>query len=299
MDGILLVDKPTGCTSHDVVAHARKALAQRDIGHAGTLDPMATGLLVVLAGEATKLSGYLTADSKRYATTIRFGTATDTLDADGAVIATSERAPPDESAIRAALDAMIGPMAQVPPAVSAIKLKGIALHERVRRGESVQPAPRDVVLESARVLAVREGECDLEIACSKGFYVRSLARDLAARLGDLAHLTALRRTNSGAFAVSEAIAGDTLVRAARHGDTSARDSVLKAVLPLRDASRALRSLTVTDDEAVLLGHGKLVPRAVDPDGTVLVLAPGSRLPVCIGRIDSGVLSVVRGFRERV
>lgn len=294
-DGILLVDKPGGCTSHDLVALARRAFGQREVGHAGTLDPMATGLLVLLLGEGTKLSAYLTADTKRYLATVRFGATTDTLDADGAVVARSKRPPPTREAIASALAAMVGPMVQVPPAVSAIKQGGVALHERLRRGEQVEPSPREVVLEQARVLAVREGECDLEILASKGFYVRALARDLAARLGDLGYLTVLRRTASGPFAVDEAVDGALLVRAAKHGDEASRRTLHAAVLPLAAAARALPTLEVDATAAVALGHGKALacPRE---DGTVLVTTPGRALPVCIARVHQGVLTVLRGFR---
>lgn len=295
MDGMLLVDKPRGCTSHDVVALARRVFRQREIGHAGTLDPMATGLLVLLLGEATKLSSYLTSDSKCYVATVRFGATTDTLDADGTVVARTDVLPPSAEAIASALSAMVGVMMQVPPAVSAIKQGGVALHERVRRGESVQPRPREVVLEEARVLAVRGEECDLEIRCSKGFYVRSLARDLAERLGTLGYLTALRRTASGPFTVDEAIGGELLQRAARGDDPQAETLVRSAMLPVMAAARALAQIPVNEDTARALRHGKRVTCA-HADGVVLVVVPGRAMPVCIGQIRGGVLSVLRGFR---
>src|SRR5262249_46460475 len=156
-------------------------------------------LMVLLLGEATKLSAYLTAESKRYVATVRFGVATDTLDAEGAQVATAEGPSPSSEQIVTTLAAMIGPMEQLPPVVSAIKQGGVALHERARRGEDVVVTPRSVVLEAAEVVAVREDECDLDVACSKGFYVRSLARDLAAKLGTLGHLSALRRIRSGKY----------------------------------------------------------------------------------------------------
>lgn len=292
-DGILLVDKLPGCTSHDVVAQARRALGQREVGHAGTLDPMATGLLVLLAGEATKLSAYLTADRKAYCATLRFGAETDTLDAEGVVTARSDAPSPSADALRAALASMVGPMMQVPPAVSAIKQGGVPLHERVRRGEAVEVAPREVVLDAARVLAVREGECDIELECSKGFYVRSFARDVARKLGTLGHLAALRRMRSGVFDVSEALAGEVLSRAAR-GEEAARAWVRAALLPLGAAARAMRALIVDEASARALEQGKTIERTEPVEGVVFVCTEGGEA-VCIGEVRQGRLRVLRGF----
>ncbi len=294
MDGLLLVDKPRGITSHDVVWRVRRAVRDRTVGHAGTLDPMATGLLVVLIGKATRLSAWLTLDRKRYVTTVRFGATTASLDADGEVTARMpEGSPsPTEESVREAVARRVGPMLQVPPAVSAIKVDGVAMHERARRGEEVELEARPVTLERAVVLAVREGECDVDLTVSKGFYVRSFARDLAADLGTLGHLTALRRTESGVFSVSEAVAPETLEAAAR-GDEAARAEVIARVAPLSSASRAMRSLTVDADAAVALGHGKRLPTDAS-DGVLLVLTEDGA-PVCVANASAGVLSLARGF----
>ena len=294
--GILPLDKPAGCTSHDVVAWARRALGTRAVGHAGTLDPMATGLLLVLVGEATKLSSHLTGQSKTYAATVRFGAETDTLDADGTVTQQSppDATPPDASAVRAALAAMVGPLDQIPPAVSAIKVDGEAMHARVRRGEVVTLPPRPVVLHAATVTAVRAEppEADVEMTVSKGFYVRALARDLAASLGTLGHLTALRRTRSGGLDVADALSGETL-RAAARGDTAAREAVRAALRPLAWAATLMEPLTVTDEDAAALRVGKRLARDGD-EATLLVLDPAG-VPVCVGSRRDGVLSVVRGL----
>jgi tRNA pseudouridine55 synthase len=296
MNGILLVDKPRGRTSHDLVADARRALGQRDVGHAGTLDPMATGLLVLLVGEATKLSAYVTADTKRYLATVHFGMTTDTLDADGEVIARSDAPPPDAATIARALADLVGPMDQVPPAVSAIKQRGVAAHRRVRRGEFVNLAPRPVVLEAASVCAMHDGACEIDVTCSKGFYVRALARDLAARVGTVGCLTALRRVRSGAYAIDEAIDGALLQRAARARSPDDVQAVRGAVLGLEHASRTLRTVHVNDAATSSLGHGR--PVAFDePDGVVLVMDASRSRPVCIGAIRDGVLGVLRGFRS--
>jgi tRNA pseudouridine55 synthase len=292
-DGILLVDKPGGCTSHDVVARARRAFGQREVGHAGTLDPMATGLLVLLLGEATKLSAYLTADDKAYVATIEFGVTTDTLDADGVVVNRSDAAAPAREDIERTLAAMIGPMKQVPPSVSAIKRGGVASHARVRRGEVVELEPRDVSLASAVLRDVSGSRCTIEIACSKGFYVRSLARDLAERHGTVGCLVALRRTRTGAFDVREAVHGDRVMLAAR-GDASATADVRSAVRPIGEARRSMRTIEATDDEARALACGKAIARE-ETDGVVLVMRADG-VPVCIGSVSERVLRVVRGFR---
>jgi len=292
LHGILLVDKPGGMTSHDVVSRVRRAAGMREVGHAGTLDPMATGLLVVLLGEATKLSAWLTLDEKRYVATVRFGVTTATLDADGPVTETREGAPPAGEAVAAAVAAMVGPMQQEPPAVSAIKVDGVAMHKRVRRGETVELPPRPVTLHRATLLAVREGECDVDLTASKGFYVRSYARDLAAALGTIAHLTALRRLASGVFTIDEALDAATLERASRK-DPAAREALVARVLPMAAAGRAMPVVTVDDEVARALTQGKRPPTTA-ADGTVLVLDARGEA-VCVATAGEGVLRVERGF----
>ncbi len=295
-EGIVLVDKPRGLTSHDVVALARRALGTRAVGHAGTLDPMATGLLVVLVGRATKLSQWLTADDKRYLATVRLGETTASLDADGAVTATAPvpEGALDEAVIRAALASMEGPSMQVPPAVSAIKVGGVAMHERARRGEAVTLDARPVTIHRAALLSVKSEarEVDLELHASKGFYVRSFGRDLAAALGTVGHLTALRRVASGAMSVDEAVDGELLRRA--KGDEAARGAVRAALRPVREAARWMRSVTVDEPAATALGHGKRVASEGE-DGVLLVLGPDGD-PVCVAERREGVLVVARGMR---
>jgi tRNA pseudouridine55 synthase len=292
MNGILLVDKPGGMTSHDVVSRVRRAAGMREVGHAGTLDPMATGLLLVLLGEATKLSAWLTLDEKRYVTTVRFGATTATLDADGPITETSDAPLPTAEAVAAAVAALVGSMLQEPPAVSAIKVGGVAMHERVRRGETVALPPRPVTLHRATLLAVREGACDVDLTASKGFYVRSYARDLAASLGTLAYLTALRRLASGAFTVDEALDAATLERAAKK-DPEAREALVAKLLPMTAAGRAMLMVTVDDDTAKALTQGKRPPTTV-ADGTVLVFDERAQA-VCVATAGEGVLRVERGF----
>ncbi len=296
MDGILRVDKPRGVTSHDVVAWVRRSVGQRSVGHAGTLDPMATGLLVVLLGQATKLSAYVTADAKRYIATVRFGIATDTLDADGTVLETSPAGTPSphRDTLATTLAGMVGVMLQVPPVVSAIKVDGVPMHARTRRGESMELAPREVTLVAADVLTVGDGDCTVDVTVSKGFYVRSLARDLAAALGTVGHLTALRRISSGALSVDGAVTEDIL-RAATQRDPKACATVVSAVEPIATAAHAMRKLTVSPEAVRELGFGRTVVLP-EEDGTVLVLGD-TGVPVCVGAFNNGVLSVLRGLRR--
>lgn len=292
---MLRVDKPRGPTSHDLVSAARRALGQREVGHAGTLDPMATGVMVLMLGEATKLSAHLSADDKAYEATVAFGAETDSLDADGAVVA---RAPegtpaPARDAIAAALDAMRGTFLQVPPVVSAIKVDGEAMHARVRRGEVVVPEAREVTLREAELLAAGDdpASCSLRLAVSKGFYVRSLARDLALALGTRGHLTALRRTRSGAFTLDGALDGGLLIAAAK-GDEAARGLVRSAVEGWSSAARWMPVVTVDDESARALRFGR--PVAAEGEGACLVL-DASGAPVCVGARGDGVLRVRRGI----
>lgn len=205
-DGVLVVDKPGKATSHDIVARARRIFGTRDVGHAGTLDPMATGVLLLLFGEATKLSGFLTRDRKRYRATVCFGRATDTLDADGQTTDEQAVAPGQLSvtALEAALAAEKSRRLQVPPAVSAIKVDGRRSYALARAGDPPELAAREVQVEQLLLLAHSDSELVLEVEASKGYYVRALARDLGASLGLPAHLSALRRLASGRFELKDA-----------------------------------------------------------------------------------------------
>ncbi len=272
--GVLVVDKPRGPTSHDVVAQVRRRLKTREVGHAGTLDPMATGVLVVAVGEATKLVPWLTAHDKSYVATIRFGVETATLDAEGEVL--SEH-PVDLSALEEAVAAERARTEQVPPAVSAIKIDGVAAHARVRRGEEVTLPARPVLVHRLAVTRIGELEIDVELTCAKGYYVRALARDLAARLGTVAHLTMLRRTASGPFAVAEAS---------------------DALIPIATAAtRAIGASALTEDGTVRARHGKRLTRAdfVEArDGISAWLSGGALVAVGELTVDEG--RVLRGFR---
>ncbi len=204
--GVAVIDKPRGLTSHAVVAQARRLFGRKDLGHAGTLDPMATGVLLVLVGQACKLSGYLTASSKRYSAEITFGVGTDTLDADGKTTTEATLAPgePSLAALEAALAAERLRSEQTPPAVSAIKVAGERAYALARKGAAPELAPRAVEVTELRLLELAGSVARCELLVSKGYYVRSLARDLGERLGFPAHLSALRRLASGSFGIEQA-----------------------------------------------------------------------------------------------
>ncbi|WP_149085060.1 MULTISPECIES: tRNA pseudouridine(55) synthase TruB [Microbacterium] len=261
--GILLVDKPGGLTSHDVVARTRRAFGTRKVGHAGTLDPMATGLLVIGIEGATRLLTYIVGADKTYEATIRLGAVTTTDDAEGEIVQSAEPAAlarVEEARIDTEVAALTGPISQVPSAVSAIKVDGRRAYDRVRAGEEVVLEPRDVVVSRFDVLARRRDEhaidLDVVVDCSSGTYIRSLARDLGTALGVGGHLTALRRTRVGPFDVRDAVPIDLL-------DTA------PVLTPGQAAGRVLPVLTVTAEEARDLRHGKrLVGQATRLDGTL-------------------------------
>jgi tRNA pseudouridine55 synthase len=305
MNGILVVDKPAGPTSHDVVAWARRALQQRSIGHAGTLDPMATGVLVLAVGEATKLVAYLTADAKEYLAEVTLGVATDTLDADGQPVAQAPvPAELSEARVREVLGRFRGALEQRAPVVSAIKQGGRPLHERVRRGEAVEAPVRSVVVHALDLRACDLPRLELRVRCSKGFYVRALARDLAEALGTVGHLSALRRTHSGPFEVEGAVPFER-VRAAARGDGAAREAVVRALRPLAEACRCLPGVKLSPPGVEDARHGRPVDIAggvlegavdVPEDGVVVLFGPDGG-PVALARRQEHRLRIVRGFRQ--
>lgn len=304
-DGLLLVDKQAGESSHRVVAIARRALGTRDVGHAGTLDPAATGLLVLAVGEGLKLLRYLVLDDKRYEATVVLGVETDSLDAQGTVVTRAEVPPGiDLARVEQAAQPFVGTKLQRAPEVSALKLRGVPLYRRVRRGEQVQAPEREVVLRSLEVRAVREQGIELDVRCGKGFYVRSLARDLAHALGTVGHLAQLRRTKSGPFDVEHAIPMDLLRRAAG-GDEEAqalvRSSVIAKEHVLHEAPRAVLS----DKGALDAAHGR--PVALDDvcegssaelEGEPVLLFDRAGTLIALARREPNELRIVRGFRSR-
>ena len=269
--GILLVDKPQGITSHGVVARTRKAAGTRKVGHAGTLDPMATGLLVLGINSSTRLLTYLVGLDKEYLATIRLGASTSTDDAEGETVATADAASITPEQIEAGIAPLRGPIEQVPSSVSAIKVDGKRAYALVRGGETVELKSRAVTISAFEVLAVRtEGtftDVDVRVECSSGTYIRALARDLGATLAVGGHLTALRRTRIGPFAIADAAELDDL---APDTQLLAPAAVAAALFPTFDAS----AQEVTD-----LVHGKriTVPALAGAEGPIAPLAPDGRL----------------------
>ncbi|WP_402467820.1 tRNA pseudouridine(55) synthase TruB [Isoptericola aurantiacus] len=282
-DGFVVVDKPAGSTSHDVVARCRRLAGTRKVGHAGTLDPMATGVLVIGIGRATRLLTYVVGADKAYEATIRLGVGTSTDDAEGEVVATpGVGADLGRDALDREVAALTGAIQQVPTTVSAIKVDGKRAYARARAGEDVELAARPVTVSRFEVLATRPAtaedgtpvlDVDATVVVSSGTYVRALARDLGAALGTAGHLTALRRTRVGGYDLTSA---RTLERMEAQADA---DGVL-ATLPLADAARAtfpVRDLTA--DEARALGYGQWVAPSGDattvagigPDGNLVAL----------------------------
>lgn len=276
--GLIVVDKPGGMTSHDVVARVRRIAGTRRVGHAGTLDPMATGVLIVGVERATRLLTYLVGCDKRYAATIRLGQTTVTDDAEGDVVAGADPAALAEAvlpdaAVVAGLAALTGEIDQVPSAVSAIKVRGVRSYARVRAGEEVALAARRVTVHRLEPLAVRRSDghvdVDVDVVCSSGTYVRAIARDLGAALGVGGHLTALRRTAVGGFPVAEAVPLD---------DLAVRPEPV--TVPLAEAAgRVLPRREATAEQARTLAHGGPLatcgmpgPYAVfDPAGAVVAI----------------------------
>ena len=226
--GLVVVDKPGAMTSHDVVSRVRRLAGTRKVGHAGTLDPMATGVLVLGVNRATRLLGHLTLTDKAYEATIRLGVSTTTDDAEGEVTASASTAGLDEATIRSAAAEFVGDLLQVPTAVSAIKVAGKRAYQRVREGEEVELKARPVTVHELEVSEVRlsdAAELDVSVRCTSGTYIRAIARDLGARLGVGGHLTALRRTAVGPYTLE-------------HARTLEELSENFAILPIAEAARA-------------------------------------------------------------
>jgi len=271
LSGMLVIDKPAGMTSHDVVARLRRATGERRIGHAGTLDPLATGVLLVLIGSATRLERYLSGHDKSYRATVAFGAETDTLDADGRIVATHPvpASVLDEREAQRILDGFVGPQSQIPPAYSAIKRDGVPAYRLARAGTDVEMAPREIVVRAATLekLDVGSPSWEVHFSVSKGTYVRSLARDIGTAAGTGAHLSALRRTSVGSVSVEEAHALDDAFEAGEAGALPGMfsDPVPALGFPIIEGAA----------DTVRTGRALPVPASVD-------LAPGDRVSVLVG-----------------
>jgi tRNA pseudouridine55 synthase len=267
-DGVVLVDKPGGVTSHDVVDTVRRALGTRKVGHAGTLDPMATGLLVLGVGRATRLLRYLGDLQKTYEGTARLGEETDTLDAEGTVIRTAP-VDADRRAVQASASALIGRSMQRPPAYSAAKVGGRKLYEAARKGEALEAEPRSIVVHAFDVTSFDTPSFDFRVVVSSGTYVRVLVADVGSALGCGAHLTRLVRTQIGPFALREAVAPERVTRP----------------LPIERAVGHLPSIRIGAEEARVAANGSILgPTGID--GPYTVFGPDGRL-IGVYRDDIG------------
>jgi tRNA pseudouridine55 synthase len=265
--GLVVIDKPAGWTSHSVVGRVRRLAGTRKVGHAGTLDPMATGVLIIGIGKATRLLGYLALADKAYSATIRLGISTVTDDAEGEVMTAVGAEGLKDSDIEAAMARLRGDLLQVPSAVSAIKVDGVRSYARVRAGDQVDLPARPVQVErfisvasrASEVSGVRVLDLDVEVECSTGTYVRALARDLGSALGVGGHLTALQRTRVGPFRVDEAQTLDEVERALR-------------ILPLdRVVQDFFPVLTVSEVEVTHVQHGRRLVNRPLPDSTTALV----------------------------
>jgi tRNA pseudouridine55 synthase len=291
--GVLVVDKPAGPTSFDVVKRVRRLLRAEKAGHTGTLDPAATGVLAVCLDDAVKIQQWLAEGDKEYEATVALGAATDTEDAEGSVTARGDPGGIDAPSLREALSRFVGEIEQVPPMYSAVRVGGRRLHEAARAGEDVARTPRRVRIHALELVAVeplREGilRAHVRVRCGKGTYVRTLASDLGRALGVPAHLAALRRTQAGPFGIERALPLGEVEALGRDGPGPLRD---RLVAPA-DALAFLPAERLSPAEARDLVHGRAVDRAGAPDGLARALGPDGRLlAVCSAR--GGTLHPVR------
>jgi tRNA pseudouridine55 synthase len=286
IEGLLVIDKPTGMTSHTVINRLRKILGTRRIGHAGTLDPLATGVLVVAVGKTTRLLEFMVTDNKSYRADLKLGVTTDTLDRDGTVLEEFPLDGLDEEQVRTASKSFVGTIQQIPPMYSAIKQNGVALHKLARKGIEVERPPRTITISRLELISCTLPDAVIEVDCSKGTYVRTLCADIGAQLGVGAHVTELRRLSSGPFTLAEAITLDQLKENLEAGE----------VAPLIPSLETLRGWVVgrlRKDALKKINEG--IPPTVDDLETVLECASGTRVALAF---DDELLAVTHYAPER-
>lgn len=288
MNGIILVDKPCGWTSHDVVGKLRGILRERRIGHSGTLDPMATGLLVVFAGRATRAVEFAEADSKEYIAGLRLGVSTDTQDTTGNVLNTCETLPSKDELIAAA-NGFLGEISQIPPMYSAIKINGKKLYELARRGENVERSPRKVTI--SKLELVGEDKCDyiLDIHCSKGTYIRTLCSDIGDKLGCGGCMSSLRRVKAGVFSITQAHTMEQIQAAA---DLGGLDGI---IIPVDTLFTDKPKLTVNEFEEKKLRNGNTI-KTKSADGTYRVYSESGGF-LLLAEVKDNLLKTIKSFFE--
>ncbi len=281
MDGVLNVNKPSGMTSHDVVLAVRRILREKRVGHTGTLDPLATGVLVLCVGRSTRIARYLEAGEKEYNAVMRLGVTTDTLDAQGRVLETRSYVPPGRPRLLRTVQDFIGTIRQRPPAYSAVKVGGIPSYRLARQGKAEPLKPRQITIYDIELTAYEDPLVSLTVRCSKGVYVRTLCADMGETMGMGAHLTSLVRTRSGHFSIDHAVTLDRLV------DVAAAGAVDQVLIPMDEALTDFQVVKVTEAEADKITHGNKIAwqgelqdtgtaqvrvRIHDPYGRLLALA---------------------------
>lgn len=277
LEGVLPIDKPAGPTSHDMVARTRRALGTRRVGHTGTLDPFASGLLLLCIGRATRIAEYLSGMDKRYSAVVRLGVSTDTLDAAGTVTAEHDTTGLTRDAVENALALQRGEILQLPPAYSAKKICGERAYALARQGRDVDLEPVPVTIHELTITRFVLPDVHLEVTCGSGTYIRAIARDLGDALGVGAHLTALRRTAVGPHSVEGAVTADEL--------DMRPDRVIEAMIPTLDALGAMPHIALSDDDVADIRHGRAIVRDTDVSGAVALEAGGAL--VAIAEADAG------------
>jgi tRNA pseudouridine55 synthase len=291
LHGWIILDKPVGLGSTSAVGAIKRILRdagepKTKVGHGGTLDPLASGVLPIALGEATKVAGRMLDATKGYDFTILFGAETDTLDAEGQIVATSDVSPTLEQ-VEAVLPRFTGAIEQTPPVYSALKIEGKPAYERARAGEAVEVKPRQVTIFELRVLSAGDDNVTLSATVSKGTYIRSLARDIAVALGTVGHISYLRRTRAGPFTLEQAVSLDFLT------ETAKARPLTRTVLPLTAALDDIPALPVTPDQARLLRHGQMLFGIPATPGLQLAICEAT--PVALVEASADGLRVVRGF----
>jgi tRNA pseudouridine55 synthase len=291
LNGWIILDKPVGLGSTQAVGAVKRVLREAGepktrVGHGGTLDPLASGVLPIALGEATKLAGRMLDATKAYDFTIRFGEETDTIDLEGKIVATSE-VRPRRAEVEAILPRFTGPISQVPPAFSALRIEGKRAYDLARAGEQVELEARNVTIHELQLVSIDTDDVTLSATVSKGTYIRSLARDIAQALGTVGHVTMLRRTRAGPFTLNQAISLDFL------NDAAKARQLTRTVLPLQAGLDDIPALPVTPEQAQLLRHGQLLFGIPAVPG--LHLATSGETPVALVEVSDDGCKVVRGF----
>jgi tRNA pseudouridine55 synthase len=287
MEGVVNINKPSGMTSHDVVLHVRRILREKRIGHTGTLDPLATGVLVLCIGKATRIAQYLEAGEKEYAAVMRLGITTDTLDADGLVLETKTCPAPTRELILRLMRHYIGTIMQRPPAFSAVKISGVPSYKLARQGKTEPNKPRAVTINALELTAYEYPFVSITVRCSKGVYIRSLCADLGDALGTGAHVTKLQRTRSGRFRIADAVTLEELSDMAEAGREG------QAVATIDDALADVPPILLAGAESERVTHGSKVSCPYQPgtggwNGLVRLHDPLGRL-LALARLEEGII----------